>query len=207
MFTHKKNSFAAWILRLKNITRWPLMHSLREENCSSHSFEVTVIAHIIALIGVEKFGKSYSPSDIAVAALYHEGSESGGVSDVPSPVKYANPEITKAIKALEHQVESSLVYGALPEYLHKHFESLVIQQNVPTEIKQIVKAGDDIAAYLKAREELKLGNEEFVDAESVLLEKIHEHCAKFPEVQEFVSTQMPHCAVSLDKLTRIDDKS
>jgi len=201
MFLHKNNSFAAWVLRLKNIIRWPLMHSIRPEQCSTHSFEVAVTAHIIAVIGVKKFNRTYTPADFMVAGAYHEASESAGVSDVPSPVKYANPNITREIKKLEDQVERSLVYNGLPEYLQSDFESIVIQKMIDPTIKGIVKAADNIAAYLKAREELNLNNLEFLDAEQNLKKRIIENCKQYPEVKEYVNTQMQMCMMSLDGLT------
>lgn len=80
MFHHKKGSFSAWMLRLRKIIRWPLMTSREPETCAQHSFEVALISHQIALIGKIKFNRSYDPAGITLAALYHEASESSGLS-------------------------------------------------------------------------------------------------------------------------------
>lgn len=177
------------------------------ENCASHSFDVSVVAHMIAMIGVHKFKKTYNPSDIAVAGLYHESSESAGIGDLPSPLKYANEEITRVVKQLENDVERSLVKSGLPDYLQPHFQNIVVQQMVDKEVKAIVKAADDIAAYLKASEELNMNNLGYLKAEQNLKARIKVHCDNYAEVKEFVETQMPHCMETIDTLTNPNDKS
>lgn len=201
MFKHKENSFVAWIMRLKWIKRWPLMHSLMPEQVATHSFEVAIIAHNIALIGVDKFNREYNPSDICVAALYHEASESAGLSDIPSPVKYANPDITEAVKDLERNIEQSLIENATPQYLQKHLRPFVIQNHLDPIVKGIVKSADDIAAYFKTTEEINLSNMEFHGANISQKQKVLEACKKYPEVKEFYDTQLPPCLMTLDQLT------
>ena len=69
------NSFFALIFREKYIRRWGLMRNTSEENLSSHSMEVAMIAHALALIGNKKFGKSYDEGKVMAAALYHDATE------------------------------------------------------------------------------------------------------------------------------------
>lgn len=200
MKLYKKYSFVGWILKLKNVTRWHLMQTIFKENNSTHSFDVAVIAHMIAIIGVEKHGRQYNPSDIAVAAIYHEASEVG-VGDIPSPVKYSTPELRDNIKKLEKEVEGGLVYHSLPDYLQKYFENIVIQDNVDKDIKQIVKVADDIAAYLKTIRELSLNNLDYLQAEVNTKEKIEKHARELPEVNDFVTLHLPFCSQSVDSLS------
>ncbi|RHW75333.1 5'-deoxynucleotidase [Colwellia sp. RSH04] len=204
MFHHKEGSFTAWILRLRKIIRWPLMTFRESETCSQHSFDVAVISHQIALIGQIKFNRRYNSADIAVAALYHEASESGGVGDLPSPLKYHNPELTAQIKKIEREVEQSMVYQGLPKYLHDAMAPIVIQSQVNKEIKAIVKAADDLAAYHYSLSELNTGNREFTDACTLLEKRVIKHCEQWPEVEEFYVTQFPACTQTLDELSRID---
>jgi 5'-deoxynucleotidase len=205
MFHHKKGSFSAWMLRLRKIIRWPLMTTREPETCAQHSFEVALISHQIALIGQIKFNRDYDPSSIVLAALYHEASESGGVGDIPSPLKYYNPELTKQIKEIEREVEHSMVYQGLPEYLHKAMAPLVIQEKVDKRIKAIVKAADDLAAYHYSLSEVNGGNREFIDAAKLLEVRVSEHCDKWPEVNEYFQSQFPACMQTLDELSRPDD--
>ncbi len=204
MFHHKQGSFTAWILRLRKIIRWPLMTFREAETCSQHSFEVAVISHQIALIGKLKFNRGYDPAKVAVVALYHEASESGGVGDLPSPLKYHNPEFTAQIKKIERDVEHSMVYQGLPSYLHDDMANIVIQSNVDKDIKSIVKAADDLAAYHYSLSELNCGNKEFIDACTLLKKRVAQHCENWPEVNEFFLSQFSACTQTLDQLSRPD---
>ena len=204
MFHHKKGSFSAWMLRLRKIIRWPLMTAREPETCAQHSFEVALISHQIALIGKIKFNRSYDPAAITLAALYHEASESGGVGDIPSPLKYYNPDLTKQIKKIESEVEHSMVYEGLPDYLHEAMAPLVIQANVDKETKAIVKAADDLAAYHYSLSEINVGNREFIDATKLLENRVKKHCEQWPEVNEYFSSQFPACMQTLDELSRPD---
>ena len=62
--------FFAYLFRMKNITRWGLMRSLREEDLEQHSLEVAVLAHALALIRRDVFGLTdVDPDHVAAAAL------------------------------------------------------------------------------------------------------------------------------------------
>ncbi len=205
MFHHKKGSFSAWMLRLRKIIRWPLMTTREPETCAQHSFEVALISHQIALIGQIKFNRDYDPASIALAALYHEASESGGVGDIPSPLKYYNPELTKQIKKIENEVEHSMVYKGLPDYLQKTMAPLVIQLKVDKQTKAIVKAADDLAAFHYSLSEVNGGNREFTDAAKLLEKRVKEHCQQWEEVNEYYHSQFPACMQTLDELSRPHD--
>ena len=79
--------FYAVISRMKNINRWGLMRNTRNENLSEHSLETAQIAHALAIIGNRRFGKSFDPGAVAVAAMYHDTTEII-TGDMPTPVKY-----------------------------------------------------------------------------------------------------------------------
>ncbi len=87
--------FFAYLSRMKFIKRWGLMHNTYAENVQEHSLRVAQIAHALALIRNRKFGGSVSPERVAVLALYHDAGEVL-TGDLPSPIKYFNPEIQKA---------------------------------------------------------------------------------------------------------------
>ena len=100
----KKNCgrFFALLFRQKDINRWGLMRNMSNESLSEHSYEVSVIAHAIAILGHKKFCKNYDEKRIATAALFHDMSEIL-TGDLPTPVKYYNREIKTA--------ELRLAYG------------------------------------------------------------------------------------------------
>ena len=95
------NEFYALLGRMRYITRWGLMRNSFSENIQEHSHQVAVLAHALALIRRDILGlPSPDPEKCAVAALYHDASEIL-TGDMPTPIKYYNPEIRTAYKAVE----------------------------------------------------------------------------------------------------------
>ena len=81
-----KHSFFALISRMRYIGRWGLMRNSLPENIQEHSHMVAVIAHSLAVIGRDVYGKSCNPEKCATAALYHDASEIL-TGDMPTPIK------------------------------------------------------------------------------------------------------------------------
>ena len=79
--------FNALLARMKYITRWSLMHSLRAESLSEHTCDTALLAHTLCLIARRYTGTLCRPKTVAVAALYHDASEII-TGDMPTPVKY-----------------------------------------------------------------------------------------------------------------------
>ena len=105
------NHFFAYINRMRFIQRWSLMRNSYTENIQEHSHQVAVLAHALALIRRDILGlPSPDPEKCAVAALYHDASEIL-TGDMPTPIKYYNPEIRTAYKAVER--ESALAMADL----------------------------------------------------------------------------------------------
>lgn len=199
MNNFKPNSLPAWMLRQKNIQRWSLMSSENRDNDAEHSFEVAVIAHTIASYGVALFNREYCPNEIGMMALFHELSEACGVGDIPSPLKYSNPALTAAIKEIEHDVEVRVSKTVIPE-LHGRFERLVVHEAQPPLEKAIVKAADDICAYLFCTRELASNTDEFLKAFTKLSKKLDMTRTKLPEVEKFFELNFELCNQSLDNL-------
>ena len=87
-----KSNFFAYISRMKYINRWGLMRSTREENVAEHSHEVAVIAHALAVIQKKKLGIDIDAGSVVLLALFHDATEII-TGDLPTPVKYNNPNI------------------------------------------------------------------------------------------------------------------
>ena len=100
-------NFFALMGRMKYIDRWGLMRNTQVENIQEHSHMVAVLAHALAVIGREKFGGRVDPGEAAVAGLYHDASEIL-TGDLPTPVKYDNPAIKEAYKAVERVAADKL---------------------------------------------------------------------------------------------------
>ena len=181
---------------MKLIRRWSLMKAVDDENIAEHSAFVAQIAHALALIKNKKFGGTLDADRIAVMALYHETSEVL-TGDLPTPIKYYNPEIRSAYRAIESVANEKLL-GMLPEELQEEYRALVVVPDTSYE-HILIKAADKISAYIKCVEELRSGNREFAKAESALAGEI-ERYRKYEEVAYFCDTFLDSFRKTLDEL-------
>lgn len=189
-------SFFAMISRMKYIDRWALMRNTDRESLDSHSKEVAVIAHALAVIGNKRFGKTYNPDRAAVLGLYHDAHEII-TGDMPTPVKYQNDDILVAFKAVEDSANEKLL-NKLPEDLREEFRSLLTGENEDEELLVLIKAADRLSALIKCIEERKAGNTEFKEAEKSTLKRIRK--MNVPEADVFLNEFIPAYEQSLDDL-------
>jgi len=193
-----KSSFYAYLSRLRWIKRWGLKRNAYEENVMEHSWEVSVIAHTLALIKNRYYQGAVDANAIATAALYHDITEVI-TGDLPTPIKYHSKQITSAYKQIEHQAENELI-GLLPEKLQADFADLIQQDKMPDGHEEIIKAADKISAYLKCQAELKAGNREFEMAAEQLVIALGQ--SEQPEVVFFMTHFVPSCGLTLDGLMK-----
>ena len=189
-----KYSFYALISRMKNITRWSLMRNSFLENVQEHSHMVAVIAHSLAVIRQEVFGIPCDADRAASAALFHDASEIF-TGDMPTPIKYFNPEIMTAYKQVEELASEKLV-STLPKELQGAYRQLLLCED--EDIERIVKAADKLSAYIKCLEELKSGSCEFKLAAEQTLGKLKG--LNMPEVEYFMEHFIPAFELTLDEL-------
>ncbi|MDE6840344.1 MAG: 5'-deoxynucleotidase [Oscillospiraceae bacterium] len=156
-----EHSFFAYIFRMRYIARWALMRNTRIENVEEHSYEAAVLAHALAVIGRDVFGRDINPDAIAAAALFHDAPEII-TGDMPTPIKYNNPSLQNAYKQVEAAAQDKLL-SMLPPELVPAYEPLVRESDET--VRRYVKAADKLAAWLKCLEERKAGNSEFRRAE------------------------------------------
>ena len=192
-------SFFAAISRMKYINRWALMRNAREESLSEHSCEVAVIAHALCVIGNVRFGKQYDAERAAVLALYHDAPEII-TGDMPTPVKYLNPQIREAYRQVEEGAEEKLL-STLPEDLRGAFAPLLCE-NDPADaaLLPILKAADKLSALIKCVEEDRSGNREFDSARLSTEAALRELTARVPEADVFVKECLPAYGRTLDEL-------
>ena len=88
----KPSHFYAMLSRMKYINRWGLMNNTKYENISEHSQQVGVLSHCLVLIHHRRIGGSRDPERAALLAIFHDATELI-TKDMPTPIKYANPEI------------------------------------------------------------------------------------------------------------------
>ena len=185
--------FFAYVSRMRYIPRWALMRNSFSENVQEHSHMVAVLAHALATIRNEIFGGCVDAGQAAVYALYHDATEII-TGDMPTPIKYYNPEIKSSYRKVE-RVAADKLLSMLPEKLKEAYRPILYSDNA--ELHRLVKAADKLSAHIKCQEELKAGNLEFKRAAEqtrAALDAMH-----MPELDWF----MEHC---LDSFTRTLDE-
>lgn len=188
-------SFFAMLSRMKYIDRWALMRNTESENLDSHSKEVAVIAHALAVIGNVRLGKNYNADRAAVLGLYHDAQEII-TGDLPTPVKYHNEKILDAYKEIEASATERLV-SMLPDDLKSEFMSALTSES-DKDLLPLVKAADKLSALIKCIEERKAGNMEFKEAERSTRERIAE--LNLEEANVFLNEFIGAFELTLDQL-------
>ena len=189
------SKFFAYLNRMKYIKRWSLMRSIREENIMEHSQAVAVIAHALALITNKICGGNVDVNKVVLLAQYHEVGEVI-TGDLPTPIKYFNPEIKTAYKDLEKGA-CERILSMLPECLKEEYEQYILPDENSKEYK-LVKYADRLAAYLKCVEEVKAGNAEFKKAKTSIGNEL-KNCEN-PAVAYYLKEFAPAYDLTLDEL-------
>jgi 5'-deoxynucleotidase len=183
---------------MKNIERWELMRSVEPENVQEHSHMVAVLAHALAVIRQAVFGQPCDANAAAAMALFHDASEIL-TGDLPTPIKYNNPDIMAAYRQVEAAASQQLLH-MLPPELRPAYEGLLTPQD--PELKALVKAADKLSAYIKCIEERRAGNDEFLQAERKSLQALRDY--HLPEVDYFLEHFIPAFEKTLDELGTMD---
>lgn len=188
--------FFAMLSRMKYINRWGLMRNIRPENICEHSLETALVAHALATLGNQRFGKQYDPERAAMLAVLHDASEII-TGDMPTPVKYHSEEIRKAYGEVEDRAVEHLV-SMLPEDMRPAYRELMTMSSPgDQDLKPLVKAADRISAVIKCVEERRSGNRDFHKAEQSILESIRD--MKLPEADCFVKEFLPSYGLTLEE--------
>lgn len=194
------SNFVALLQRMRYIERWALMRGSRPENLSEHSLDVAVVAHMLATIARVRHGADVDPARCAVVAVYHDASEVV-TGDMPTPVKYANPVLRDAYKAVERSAVDSLL-DTLPDDLRSSYEQVFRPDGSESDERAfaIAKAADRISALAKCLEERRAGNSEFATAEQSCREAVEASAHDLPEVADFCREFLPSYGMTLDEL-------
>ena len=189
-----KSHFFAYISRMRYIPRWALMRNSFSENVQEHSHMVAVLAHALAVIRNEVFDGHIDAGQVAVYALYHDATEII-TGDMPTPIKYYNPEIKNSYKKVERVAADKLI-SLLPEKLRDTYRPVLYEQD--EEIHRLVKAADKLSAYIKCVEELKAGNNEFKRAAEQTYRALAD--MRLPELDYFLAYCLDSFSMTLDEL-------
>ncbi len=189
------NEFYALLGRMRYITRWGLMRNSFSENLSEHSYMTAVLAHALALIRREILHlEGPDPDRCATAALYHDASEIL-TGDLPTPIKYYNPEIKSAYKEVE-RIAGNRLLDMLPAELRASYEHLVLEDD--RELEPIIKGADKLSAHIKCLEEQKAGNTEFDSAAKQTWDAMK--AMNRPELDWFLNFCLGAFKLNLDQL-------
>lgn len=189
--------FFAMMSRMKYIERWALMRNSESENISEHSLEVSMIAHMLALISNKRCGNHLNPERVAVLALYHDSTEII-TGDMPTPIKYYNQEMKETFQEIEESAAQHLIQ-MLPEDFQEEYRSIFFHQEEDSYLWKLVKAADRMSAMIKCIEEEKAGNREFIKAKETIEKALIESNLK--EVDVFMKEFLPAYYKTLDELS------
>ncbi len=187
--------FFAMLSRMKYIFRWSLMRNTRTENICEHSQDVAVLVHALALLHNKRFGGNANIEHCVLHALYHDVPEIL-TGDLPTPVKYNNPDIQNAYRSLE-AVSANRLLEQLPDDLREEYRPFLLPQDAESVEYQLVKAADKLAALIKCIEELKAGNKEFLHAKRSTEKALKS--MKLPAVDCFMKEFLPSFELTLDE--------
>ena len=186
--------FYALVSRMRYITRWGLMRNTFSENVQEHSHMVAVLAHALALIRRDILGLPADPERCAAAALFHDASEIL-TGDLPTPIKYYNPDIKQAYKQVE-RIAGNRLLDMLPAELRSSYEHDILEDD--EEVLPFVKAADKLSAHIKCLEEQKAGNTEFDSAARQTWESMK--AMNRPELDWFLDNCLEAFSLNLDHL-------
>ena len=188
------NHFFAYLDRLKLIRRWGLMRNTVPENDMEHSMQTALIAHGLAVLGKTRHQRDIDPAHVVVLALYHDVGEVI-TGDLPTPIKYYNPDIKTAYKEVE-RIAGNRLLDMLPPELRSSYTHYVLEDDA--ELEPFVKAADKLSAHIKCLEEQKAGNTEFDSAAQQTLDALK--AMNSPELEWFLNNCLQAFTLNLDQL-------
>jgi len=188
--------FYAMIFRMRNIQRWGLMRSVQPENLAEHALLTALLAHGLAVIRRDVLGGDAEPGRVAVCALFHDACEII-TGDMPTPVKYDNPELREAYARVEGRALDNLL-GLLPGDMRGVYRDVMDTRAMPDADAELIRAADTLAAHIKCVEELSAGNREFSSAHRQTLSKLRG--MGLPEVEYFIKEFLPAFGLTLDEI-------
>lgn len=194
-----QSNFFAIMSRMKYVGRWGLMRNSRTESLSDHTLDVVMITHALVVIANTYFDKKLDEGRATLLAAFHDAPEII-TGDLPTPVKYFDPEIKKAYDHVEESAKAKMI-AQLPCEMQGTYKSLMNGEGEnDEELLKFVKAADKISALIKCVEEEKMGNEDFKDAKASTQNVIDK--LEMPEVKYFMDNFFAGYYETLDEQTK-----
>ena len=195
---NNNSNFFAILSRMKYVNRWGLMRNSKNESLSDHTLDVVFISHALVVIANTYFGASLDEGRVVLLAAFHDTPEII-TGDLPTPVKYFDPEIKQAYDRVERSAKIKMI-AQLPEEMQGTYET-IMDGNKPedAQLMKYVKAADKLSAFIKCIEEEQSGNRDFEKAKESTRKIIED--LNMPEVDFFVENFLPGYYLTLDEQT------
>lgn len=201
-----QSNFFAILSRMKYVNRWGLMRNSRNESLSDHTLDVVFISHALVVAANTYFGADLDEGRVCTLAAFHDAPEII-TGDMPTPVKYINPEMKKVYSKVEEGAINTMI-NQLPNEMRPVYEkALSITDEKDKQLMRYVKAADKISALIKCIEEEQSGNRDFEDALRSTKEIIDKDYSDMPEVLFFLNNFLPGYYYTLDKQTKPDKEN
>lgn len=171
------------------------MRNSFSDSILEHTGEVAIISHALASIAINVFKKDINLEKVVLQALYHDVSEVI-TGDLPTPIKYYNPEIKKAYREIETHANNKLI-SMLPEEFKLEYDKYMSPDTTCYEYK-LVKGADKLSALIKCIEETKSGNGEFIKAKKSIEKSLES--SELVEVKYFLTHFIKGYELTLDEL-------
>ncbi len=196
----KENShFFAILSRMKYIDRWNLMRNARRESLADHTLDVIFITHALVVIANTYYGADLDEGRAVLLAAFHDSPEIL-TGDLPTPVKYFDPDIKQAYDHVEDAAKKKMI-AQLPDEMQDTYRGIMNADAETDEVlHRYVKAADKISALIKCIEEEQSGNQDFAQAKVTTEKKLREF--DMPEVQFFLEHFLPGYYLTLDDQTK-----
>ena len=195
---NNESNFLAILSRMKYIDRWNLMRNARNESLADHTLDVIFITHALVVIAKTYCGADLDEGRAVILAAFHDAPEIL-TGDLPTPVKYFDPEIKQAYDNVESAAKKKMI-SQLPEEMRGTYDEIMNENGESDAVlNKYVKAADKISALIKCIEEEQSGNMDFVKAKESTLKKIQQ--LNMPEVDYFMEHFLPGYYLTLDEQT------
>ena len=178
------------------------MRNTRMESLSDHTLDVVFIAHALVVIANTYYHAQLDEGRVALLAAFHDAPEII-TGDLPTPVKYFDPEIKKSYDRVEQSAKEKMI-AQLPKEMQDTYEDIMDAEGDEVLLKY-VKAADKLSALIKCIEEEQSGNLDFAKAKEATTKTIQN--LDMPEVTFFLEHFLPGYYLTLDEQTENKDQS
>ncbi|MEM0271998.1 MAG: YfbR-like 5'-deoxynucleotidase [Thermoprotei archaeon] len=153
MMSERIADFIHNVRDLMHVRRFTTVRGFQDESVAEHSYYTTLYAMLICDLEASE-GRGANVSEVLRRCLLHDLDEAR-VSDIPSPIKHANPDVQSTITKISAQVYEELI-SPLPLNVRSEYSRLWTKDS--SYEAKIQKAADLLEALTWTIEEQTMGN-------------------------------------------------